>query len=197
MHEHSSLLVFEGLPCCGKTSLGRHIGSMGFADLCDEVMVPEADSALLGRRGAIENDRRKTALAYGRRRALILDRYFYSTVAYEVARGKTRIDINVIGQTMLGFIRPKNIPEHEVMAWYPNITSSIQRSHLDKEQVRGPEWRSQEFLSRFSDAYNVLFDCSNLNWLGVPCRRVYWVEEEDALSRVISILSKSRDVALA
>lgn len=189
MHDIKPLLILEGLPCCGKTTVGRALRSMGVAQLCDEIMVDIVDPKVMGRTAAIKNDWLKTEAARRREQALVLDRYIYSTVAYEIASGVSSIDRNLVRSQLYNLIDPAAIPRHEVIVWLPNVSVSIQRVRSDRRQEHGPEWSDPVFLRRFAEAYRVMFDDDAGASLGIACHAVHWVTEEQVLCRALSIVA--------
>ena len=89
----SARIVVEGLPGAGKTTLIRRLkAELSAPTLVEECIVPRGGAdAPMGDIAAVRNDALKSAAMSAARGTVLVDRYYYSTVSYVLARDHARI----------------------------------------------------------------------------------------------------------
>lgn len=174
----SCILVLEGLPCSGKTSLGRRLSARHSARVTPEVTPHLSDGEPLGLDAAIRNDHAKRRFALERGGLIVFDRYIYSTLAYEVAKSDEKVNLTYLEALARRInVSRLSIP-HTVLIWKIKIETSIERSKKDHDQVRGPEWQSPRFLERFASAYEVMLAHKVPEQLGLINVTIRWIDPD-------------------
>jgi deoxyadenosine/deoxycytidine kinase len=156
--DFAKVLVLEGLPCCGKSSLARRVASTFETSSCPEIVTKTRHHLSLGRKGAQDNDHLKYQIICQSAKPILVDRYFYSTIAYEAAALSEPLSADIILR----------------------INLSLERIALDKHQSRSSLWSNKLFLERFAQSYLIMFDCAVISLITRYCSDVVWVEDVNA-----------------
>jgi thymidylate kinase len=178
--DFAKVLVLEGLPCCGKSSLARRVASTFETSSCPEIVTKTRHHLSLGRKGAQDNDHLKYQIICQSAKPILVDRYFYSTIAYEAAALSEPLSADIILRIAAELKVQEFAIEHTVIVWKPDINLSLERIALDKHQSRSSLWSNKLFLERFAQSYLIMFDCAVISLITRYCSDVVWVEDVNA-----------------
>ncbi len=163
------LIVFEGIDGCGKTTqaklLFEKLKSLGF----DTILLKEPSSSKWGKeikrlslfensitpekelklfiKDREENTNKNIKPALREKKIVILDRYYFSTIAYQGAKG---IDIDLIKKLN------KNIAIEPDIVFILDIEPNIGLERIENRKKKEKLFEQENYLNRVREIYNSL-----------------------------------------
>lgn len=187
MTDLAKVLVLEGFRVAGRAALlvGLHRRSKLVRV---QKLLQNKTPSIPWSQGAQDNDHLKYQIICQSAKPILVDRYFYSTIAYEAAALSEPLSADIILRIATELKVQEFAIEHTVIVWKPDIDLSLDRMALDKHQSRSSTWSNKFFLERFAQSYLIMFDCAVISLITRYCSGVVWVEDVNAFEMASSNL---------
>lgn len=175
------LVVLEGLPGAGKTTVLRHLNAAGIATI-NELVLPEP--AVADENFFLENDRRKYDVVTGDN--TVMDRNFISTLCFNTAHDsvfhtnrRTAINQSIIDMQTAGVVW-----QPDLYVWLRcSVSTSLER----QSKTNDPIWSNAAFLQAVDDQYRGYFAGHSIASIVINTDELSC---NDVAQRIIKILSR-------
>jgi thymidylate kinase len=152
-----ALLVIEGLPAAGKTTPIRYLASALNADVVKEGAIGRgSEFAERGRAAAILGDEQKSAAMERASRLKLVDRYYYTGVAFELALRRESISLRGFRVEYESMYPQGLFPPTHVLVIDLDVEESLARMRRRDEHLILGVWSSPSFLESLRRFYLAL-----------------------------------------
>ncbi len=158
----SKIIVLEGLPGTGKTTLVEHFSECSEVETIAEIISNEkewlATKKVEDQDFFWANDIEKFRRAHRSNKIVLMDRGYVSTLAYNFAKKQLEKDAHydyLLGRYYIDFVEKSLQPTH-----YVYIDVSLQDSFARKERsfIKGNPWYDPNYLNHIINYYQYFFE---------------------------------------